>query len=89
MAQYSIEWKSSAKKELKRLPKKVINNIISAVEKLSKDPYPLGSKKLIGTDHTYRYRIGNYRVVYSTERDMLVIEIIRVGHRKDVYRNIT
>ena len=89
MATYSIEWKSSAKKELRRLPKKVINNIISAIEKLPHNLHPAGSKKLIGTEHIYRQRIGDYRIVYSIESNRLVIEIVRVGHRKDVYRNIT
>lgn len=89
MASYSIEWKSSAKKELRRLPKKLISNIITAVEALKDNPYPAGSKKIIGTEHTYRRRISDYRIVYSIENKHLVIEIIRVGHRKDVYRNLT
>ena len=89
MGSYNIEWKSSAKKELRRLPKKTIENIIAAVEKLSSDSRPGGSKKIIGTEHTYRQRIGDYRIVYSIESNRLIIEIIRVGHRKDVYRNIT
>jgi len=89
VASYSIEWKSSAKKELRRLPKKTINNIITAVERLKNNPHPIGSKKIVGTEHTYRHRIGDYRIVYSIESNCLVIEVVRVGHRKDVYRNIT
>lgn len=90
MVSYSIEWKSAAKKELRRLPKQAINNIITAVEKLpNNNPHPAGSKKIIGTEHTYRQRIGDYRIVYSIESNRLVIEVVRVGHRKDVYRNIT
>lgn len=89
MVSYSIEWKSSAKKELRRLPKKAINNIITAVGKLPNNPHPAGGRKIIGTEHTYRQRIGDYRIVYSIESNRLVIEVVRVGHRKDVYRNIT
>ena len=89
MVSYSIEWKSSAKKELKRLSKKAINKIILAVEELRNNPHPVGSRKIIGTKHTYRKRIGDYRIVYSIESNYLVIEIVRVRHRKDVYRNIT
>ena len=89
MVSYSIEWKNSAKKELRRLPKKAINNIITAVGLLSSNPRPAGSKKLIGTEHTYRQRIGDYRIVYSIKAHRLVIEIVRVGHRKDIYRKIT
>jgi hypothetical protein len=55
---YSIEWKSSAKKELRRLPKKAINNIITAVGKLPNNPHPAGGRKIIGTEHTYRQRIN-------------------------------
>lgn len=89
MVSYSIEWKSSAKRELRRLPRKTINNIITAIEGLKNNPRPTDSKKIIGTEHTYRYRIGDYRIVYSIASNCLVIEVVRVGHRKDVYRNIT
>jgi len=86
---YKIEWKSSAKKDLKRLPKQAIETILTAVDHLPDNSYPVGSKKIMGTEHTYRLRIGNYRIVYSIENNRLIIEIIRIGHRKDVYRNIT
>jgi len=89
MDSYKIVWKSSAKKELKRLPKKVIGNILSAIEALPNDLHPAGSKKIIGTEHTYRQRVGDYRIVYSIDRNYLIIEIIRVGHRKGIYRKIT
>ena len=83
---YNTEWKNSAKKELKRLPKYIIANIISAVEQLPNNQHPSGSKKIVGTEHTYRLRVGDYRVVYSIENNDLIIEVVRVGHRKDIYR---
>lgn len=83
---YKIEWKNSAKKELKRLPRHVIAKLISAVEKLPNNHFPTGYKKLVGTEHTYRLRVGDYRVVYSIQNDRLIIEIIRVAHRKHVYK---
>lgn len=86
MGCYKVEWKNSAKKELKRLPRQVIAKVISAVEKLPDNHYPAGSKKLVGTEHTYRLRTGDYRIVYSIQNDRLIIEIIRVAHRKDVYK---
>jgi len=86
MGCYKVEWKNSAKKELKRLPRQVIVKVISAVEKLLDNHYPAGSKKLVGTEHTYRLRTGDYRIVYSIQNDRLIIEIIRVAHRKDVYK---
>ena len=88
MVSYKIEWKHSATKELKRLPKPVIPKIIAAVEGLPENPRPKGSRKIIGAEHTYRIRIGDYRIVYSIEYGRLTIEIIRVGHRKNVYKNL-
>ena len=85
MASYSIEWKSSAKKELRKIDKKEIPKILEAVENLASNPHPTNHKKLLGTEHNFRIRVGSYRVVYFLEDDKLLIEIIRVGHRKDVY----
>jgi mRNA interferase RelE/StbE len=86
MNRFTIEWKPSAVKELKKLPKEVIALIVEAVEGLRSDPFPAGARKLSGAEHTYRVRRGSYRVVYSVVASRLVIEVIRVGHRKDVYR---
>lgn len=85
MASYSIQWKRSAEKELRRLPKEVIPRIVQAVENLSRNPYPPGVRKLVGSEHTYRVREGDYRIVYDVRETVLTIEIIRVRHRKDVY----
>jgi len=87
MALYNIEWKTSAKKELRKIDKKEIPKIIEAVENLALNPHPANHKKLLGTEHNFRIRIGNYRVVYFLEDDKLLIEIIRVRHRKDAYTN--
>lgn len=65
MDSYSIEWKRSAVKELKALPKEIIARIVEAVAQLAADPFPAGVKKLVGTEHTYRIREGNYRVIYD------------------------
>lgn len=85
---YSIIWKNSAKKELRKIPKKELLSILNEVEKLTSNPFPSTHKKIQGTNATYRLKVGNYRVVYYLENDELIIEIIRVRHRKDVYRNI-
>ena len=89
MASYKIEWKNPAKKELKKLDKAVIPKIITAVESLQDEPHPPGHKKLQGSEHTYRIRVGDYRVVYSIENQILLIEIVKVGHRKDIYKKFT
>lgn len=86
---YKIEWKQSAKKELRKLEKAIISRIIRVVEDLPLDPHPTGCRKLQGSEHLYRVRVGDYRVVYSVENEVLLIEIIRVGHRKEIYRKLT
>lgn len=85
MALYKIEWKSSASRELRGLEKITIRKILSEVEKLAYDPHPAGSRKLRGSNYTYRLRMGNYRVVYKVRASALTIEIVRVGHRREVY----
>ena len=83
---YKIEWKHSARKELKKLKKDDIPRIIKTVEDLSLNPYPPGTRKLQGCKYLYRIRVGKYRIVYFVKNEVLVIEIIRIGHRKDIYK---
>ena len=86
MASYRIEWKRSASRELKRLQKSTLRRVLDVVEGLALNLYPHGVVKLAGSQHTYRLRVGDYRILYTTESDILVIEVLRVGHRRDVYR---
>ena len=86
MASYSLHWKSSAEKELKRIDRRMIPRIIKAVEALTENPHPAGSRKLQGSEHLWRIRSGDYRVIYSVDGDQLCIEVIKVGHRQSVYR---
>ncbi|MFH1985228.1 MAG: type II toxin-antitoxin system RelE/ParE family toxin [Pseudomonadota bacterium] len=88
MASFEIRWKRSAAKELKKLPKSAIERIMSAAETLMNDPVPAASVKLSGAEHTYRIRVGNYRIIYNVLNRILTIEVIRVGHRRDVYRKL-
>lgn len=85
MDSYKIEWKRSAVKELKHLPKQEIARMLEAVERLARDRYPSGVRKLAGSEHSYRIRVGDYRIIYNILSKTLIIEIIRVGHRKNVY----
>ena len=84
---WTVEWKHSALKDLKRIDRAMIPKILASVEDLSQEPFPDGHRKLQGTDHTYRIRIGDYRVVYELFLARIRIEVIRVGHRRDVYRH--
>jgi mRNA interferase RelE/StbE len=87
MPQYKIEWKKSAVKELTLIPKETAAKIYENISQLSLNPYPLGSKKLKGAKNLYRLRIGDYRVIYSIYNEELVVQIIKIAHRKIAYRN--
>lgn len=87
MASYSIEWKTSAKKELKKIDKQQIPKILKVITNLSSNPHPPNHKKVLGTEHNFRIRVGDYRVIYFIEDEKIIIEIIRVRHRKEVYSN--
>ena len=85
MAEYSIVVRKSVAKDLKGIPKKDAQRIIKMIAALARDPRPPQSKKLSG-EEKYRLRCGVYRILYQIEDDRLVICIVRVRHRKDVYR---
>jgi mRNA interferase RelE/StbE len=85
VSQYDIQFVRSARKELGRLPAKTQDRIVKAIEGLKDDPRPHGSKKLKGSDDTFRIRIGDYRVIYNIHEKEVVVLIVRIGHRKEVY----
>ena len=86
MAQYRLLIKASAIKELRSIPnKKDRQRIVRRIQILASDPRPHGSQKLSGRER-YRIRQGQYRIVYAVEADELVVYVVKVGHRKDVYR---
>lgn len=85
MESYKIEWKSSAQKELRKLDKTVISPLIEAVAALANNPYPVGCRKIVGSESSYRVRVGNYRIIYQVQNQELIIEIIKVGHRQSIY----
>lgn len=86
MAGYSLFIKPSAAKELEAVrSKKDRAKLVAKIRSLSADPRPPGCRKLSGAEK-YRVRQGNYRVVYSIDDDRLIITIVKIGHRRDVYR---
>ena len=85
MAQYRVTVKKSVAKDLSGLPKKDVRRILAAIQALADQPRPPGSKKLSGQER-YRLRQGNYRILYSIEDDKLIVCVVRVGNRRDVYR---
>jgi mRNA interferase RelE/StbE len=82
---YEILFSSSAEKELFKLPKVVIQKIDTAILGLALEPRPSGCKKLKGFKDLYRIKVGSYRVIYSILDGVLVIEVLKIGHRKEVY----
>jgi mRNA interferase RelE/StbE len=86
MAKYKIEIKRSASKELNSLPNKEIKKIINSINQLIENPRPINSKKLSANER-YRLRVGDYRILYEIEDLILVVYIIKIAHRKDIYRS--
>ncbi len=87
MASYSVFIKPSAAKEIEAVGQKDDRQrIVTRIRSLARDPRPFGSEKLSGKGDLYRLRVGRYRVVYSVGDAELVVVIVRVGHRKNVYR---
>ena len=85
MAEYNIFFKKSVWKDFESIPKKDLKKIMKAIESLGKDPRPSGCRKLSAQER-YRLRQGRYRIIYSIQDDELTIWIVKVGHRKDIYR---
>ena len=85
MAAYKIYFKKSVEKDLKVIPKKDLVKILERIEALAENPRPPGCEKLSG-QQKYRLRQGRYRILYSVQDDELTIWVVKVGHRKDIYR---
>jgi mRNA interferase RelE/StbE len=84
---YTLEFSPIAARALERLPKNVVSRIRKATDALATDPRPYGCKKLTGQGDKYRLCVGDYRIVYSVEDEELIILVIDLGHRRDIYRS--
>jgi len=85
MARFEVVFKRSVKKDLRGIPKKDIRRILARIEALADDPRPPGAEKLTGLER-YRVRQGAYRILYEVQDQRLVVVVVKVGHRRDVYR---
>lgn len=85
MAEYKDCFRKSVEKDFSTVPKKDLQKILRRIEDLAKDPRPPGHEKLTGQER-YRIRQGRYRILYSIQDRQLTIWVVKVGHRKDVYR---
>ena len=84
---YRVEFTAGAARQLRRLPESVLARIGPHINSLASNPHPVGSKRLKGTVG-YRLRVGDYRILYEIHDEILVILIVRVGHRREVYRRL-
>ena len=83
---YEIIFKKSVIKDLLNLPAEEVQKIVTKIDQLAIEPRPNGCKKLVGLDmDLWRIRVGNYRVIYSIEDVIHIVEINAIGHRKDIY----
>jgi mRNA interferase RelE/StbE len=85
VANYQVFLSAKAEKELDKLPSQIANQLIDAIESLGENPRPTGYIKLKGRS-AYRVRSGNYRIIYEIQDRILLVEVIAIGHRKDIYK---
>ena len=85
MGRYSIVFRKSVVRDVRRIPKPDLQRILAAIDRLSEDPRPRDSEKLSGLER-YRLRKGVYRIIYEINDDRVIVVVVKIGHRKDVYR---
>lgn len=85
MALYKVFFKESVEKDFRRIPKEDLKKILDRIELLAENPRPPGCEKLTGQER-YRIRQGRYRIVYSIQDKEVTVWVVKVGHRKDIYR---
>ena len=83
---YQIELSPYAERQLRKLDADTQALVGAAIDLLTHDPRPSGVKKLKGQENVYRIRIRDYRIVYEIQDDQLLVLIIKIGHRRDIYR---
>ena len=86
MASYRLTFKKSVTKDFRSISKDDVARILKRIEALADDPRPVGSEKLSGQER-FRVRKGVYRIIYEIRDEELVIIVVKVGHRRDVYRD--
>ncbi len=86
MASYRIEVSATAEKQIRKLSHNDQIRVLRTIKQLANEPYPRGCRKLRGYEDVFRVRVGTYRIIYSVESRHLLIIILKVGHRKDIYR---
>ena len=83
---YRLEFAPRTRRQLLNLPRKVQARLAPAIEALAENPRPHGVKKMAGEENLYRIRVGSYRVIYQIRDKDLLVLIVKIGHRREVYR---
>ena len=83
---YEVELTARVAKQFRKYDSALQKRLVKALEKLGQNPYDAGAKKLSGAEDVYRIRVGDYRIVYCVEDDKLLIVVVKLGHRREVYR---
>jgi mRNA interferase RelE/StbE len=86
MALYAVSFRRSAEKDLRRLDAAMQRRVLRATSRLAGEPRPAGCRRLHGSENGFRIRVGDYRIVYTVDDEVLVVAIERVRHRREVYR---
>jgi len=85
---YAIEWRPSASKQIRRLDANIRRRVLEAIDDLRTQPRPVGSVTLANSAGWLRIRVGSYRVIYEVQDDVLVVLVLRVGSRGDIYQHL-
>ena len=88
MADYTLKFARTARKELEKLPVALAGRILQRIENLQQNPRPDGAVRLRGAKNLWRIRVGDYRVVYSTDDAAKIVDVSIVRHRRDIYRDL-
>ena len=87
LTMYRVEFTSAAARQVRKLDRPVRTRLLNAIESLAYSPRPDGVKKLASTENAWHICVGDYRVIYSIEDDVLVVTVVRVAHRREVYHS--
>lgn len=85
MTAHRVEFTAAAAKEIRKLDAQIRRRILAAISELEREPRPRGVRKLSGYDNAWRARIGDYRVLYEVIDEHVLVTVVRVAHRRDVY----
>jgi len=85
---FQVEFSRSAARQFSKLPRQAQQRIVQALEKLSSTGASPNARRLLGEEHAWRLRVGDYRIIYTLNTKVVTIVVLRVGHRREIYRSI-